>query len=385
MANTLNDMIPTLYQALDQVSRDNTGLINAVTLHANTIPAAVNESVLVPITVEDDQLFDIVDADNAPNNGDHELKYAEIKITKSKMVPIRWSGEQQMALRNAGTYDSILAGQFVQAMNTLAAEVECDLAACYVAASRAYGTAGTTPFQSDMNAVAQLRKILVDNGAPTTDLQMVITSLAGAHLRALPHMTHADENASDATLRQGEILSLMGFQIHESKFLPMHTPGSLTGTPLVDKAAGYAVGATSISFDGTSAEDVKAGDIITFGSDPNLYVAAADCSDSPLVIAAPGLRRPLANNTSISIGNAYTPSMAFARSAVHLVCRDPALPIIDGRPMDKASDTLHLTDPKSGLTFQVCCYRGYHRVKFEIGLAWGVAVTKPEHCALLLG
>lgn len=384
MANTLVDMIPTLYQALDQVSRDTTGLISAVTVNASETSAAVGESILVPITTEN-QLFDIVEADEPPNNGDFELKHAEIKITKSKMVPIRWGGEQQLALGNTGTYHKVLADQIYQAMNRLAGEVEYDLASCYVSASRAYGTAGTIPFQNDIAAAAQLRRILMDNGAPMSDLQMVLTSLASSHLRALPHMTHANENASDATLRQGELLDLMGFKIRESKFLPMHSVGSFTGTPLVNKSGGYSKGATSIAFDGTTAVDVKAGDVVTFGGDPNMYIVAKDCTASPLVIAEPGLRKPVANDASITLGNAYQANLAFARSAVHLICRDPQMPVIDGKAMDKAADVTHVTDPVSGLTFQIALYKGYHRVKFEVGLAWGCAVLKPEHCALLLG
>lgn len=385
MANTLVDMIPTLYQALDQVSRDTTGLLSAVTVNAAPTSAAVGESVLIPITTEN-QLFDIVESDEPPSSGDFELKHAEIKITKSKMVPIRWGGEQQLALRNAGTYDRILADQFVQAMNLLAAEVECDLAACYASACRAWGTAGTVPFQSNIDAAIQCRRLLTDNGAPLDDMQMVVTGLAGAYLRALPHMTHANENASDATLRQGELLDLMGFKIRESKFLPMHTPGSFTGTPLVNHAGGYAKGTTSIAFDGTTAVAVKAGDVVTFGTDTaNKYVVAKDCTASPLVIAAPGLRKPIANDASITLGNAYQANLAFARSALHLVCRDPAMPVVDGKALDKAADVTHVTDPVSGLTFQIALYKGYHRVKYEVGLAWGCALIKPEHAVLLLG
>lgn len=384
MANTLVDMIPTLYQALDQVSRDTTGLISAVTVNASETSAAVGESILVPITTEN-QLFDIVEADEPPNNGDFELKHAEIKITKSKMVPIRWGGEQQLALGNTGTYHKVLADQIYQAMNRLAGEVEYDLASCYVSASRAYGTAGTIPFQSDIVAAAQLRRILMDNGAPMTDLQMVLTSLASSHLRALPHMTHANENGSDATLRQGELLDLMGFKVRESKFLPMHSAGGFTGTPLVNHGGGYAKGTTSIAFDGTTAADIKAGDVVTFGSDPTKYIVAEDCDASPLVIAAPGLVKPIADNATITVGNAYQANLAFSRSAVHLICRDPQMPVIDGKAMDKAADVTHVTDPVSGLTFQIALYKGYHRIRFEVGLAWGCAVLKPEHCALLLG
>ncbi len=52
---------------------------------------------------------------------------------------------------------------------------------------------------------------------------------------------------------------------------------------------------------------------------------------------------------------------------------------------DMAVDVMTVTDSVSGLTFQVAVYREYHRVKFEVGLAWGVKLIKPEHAVILLG
>ena len=71
-----------------------------------------------------------------------------------------WNGEEQKSL--GGLYNTILVDQFAQAMRTLVNEVEADLAALYIYASRAYGTAGTTPFDSSgkISFLAQILKIL---------------------------------------------------------------------------------------------------------------------------------------------------------------------------------------------------------------------------------
>ena len=385
MANTLTDLIPSLYQALDTVSRETTGLISAVTVNAVSANAAVGEAIRIPITGQN-ETFNIVSADEAPNNGDFELDHADITITKSKIYPIRWDAEQQLGFRNTGTFSKVLADQIFQGMRLLVSEVERDLAACYVSASQAYGTAGTIPFtDNSVSSVAQLRRILTDNGAPLNDLQLVLSGQAGAALRSTDNMVHANQNASNVTLRTGELLDLMGFRVREGRWMPTHSAGSFTGTAKVNKASGYAKGATSIAFDGATAANLKAGDIVTFGTDATKYVVAEDCTASPLKLNAPGLVKPVADNAVIAVGSGYDANMAFARSAIFLVARDPAMPVIDGKAIDKADSVEHLIDPVSGLAFQVASYGGYHRRRYEVGLAWGCACIKPEHVCLLLG
>ena len=380
MANTLTNLIPTLYEALDVVSREITGLIPAVGINASAERAAVNESILIPVTPTT-TTYNITPGSTPGDNGDQTISTVEMKITKSKMAPVRWNGEEQLGFGNNGTYNIILAQQFAQAMRALVNEVEGDLAGLYVGASRAYGTAGTTPFASSLSDAAQVRKLLVDNGAPLNDLQLVVDTTAGAGLRSLTNLTHANENASDATLRRGVLLDLMGFKVRESAGIKTHSKGSLTGTPLVNNSGGYSKGATSIAFDGTTAEDVKAGDVVTFGSATDKYIVAKAAEDSPLVLNAPGLVASVANDAAVAIGNNYVANLAFDRQAIQLVTRAPAMP--EGG--DAADGVEYVTDPVSGLTFQVALYREYRRVKFEVGLAWGVACIKPAHCAILLG
>jgi hypothetical protein len=80
----------------------------------------------------------------APNTGDQTVGERVDDHHKSKHVPIRWNGEEQRGLINAGSYAGILRGQFVQAFRTLTNLIETDLfTTTYQNASRAYGTAAT--------------------------------------------------------------------------------------------------------------------------------------------------------------------------------------------------------------------------------------------------
>ena len=81
-------------------------------------------------------------------------------------------------------------------MRTLVNEIEVDICTeVYKNACRAVGTAGTTPFGSNFDLLADLRKIFADNGQPVDDGQwaVVMNTSAGANLRKLATLQKANE------------------------------------------------------------------------------------------------------------------------------------------------------------------------------------------------
>lgn len=378
MPNTLTNLIPDLYAALDVVSREQVGFIPAVTLDAGIARAAVGQAVRSLIAPAG-TAYDITAGSTPPDNGDQSIGNASVTITKSRAVPFRVTGEEQKGLNTGPGYLSLRAQQMAQAMRTLCNEIEADIAALYKTTARAYGTAGTAPFATagDYTDASFVRQILVDNGAPTSDLQLVINTTAGATFRG--KQSQAQMAGSDAMQRQGVLLDVHGMSIRESAQVKNHTKG--TGASYQsNNASGYASGATAIAVD-TGSGTVLAGDILTFNGDSNKYVNATALSGGNLAIGAPGLRQVLADNVAMTVGNNYAANMAFARNAIVLATRAPALPD-EG---DSAVDRFQLTDPRSGLTFEVCVYLEYKRVRYEVGISWGAANVKPEHSAILLG
>lgn len=382
MANTLTGLIPTIYKSLDIVLRELTGFTPAVMFDASGEQAAKDQTIAWPV-VPVNSAGDITPATTGPTPTDKTIAPLTMTINKSRSTVFGWNGEEQKSL--GGLYNQILVDQFAQAMRTLVNEVETDLAALYVNASRAYGTAGTAPFGSTLDEAAQLLKILLDNSAPTSDLQLVINTTAGAKLRTLAQLTKANEAGGDDLLRRGVLLDLFGFKIRESAQVANHTKGAGSGY-LVDLTAGYAVGSTTIHLD-TGTGQVKGGDILTnstTGRDTNKYVVKtghATGGEQDYVLANPGLRVAWVNNDPVAIGNSYAANLAFARSAIALMTRTPAMP--EGG--DAADDVTVISDEQTGLSFQVAMYRQYRQVAFEIGLAWGVKAVKSESMAILLG
>ena len=145
MSNTLTGLIPTIYTALDVVSREQVGFIPAVARDAKADAAAKGQTVTSPVAPKATTV-DISPGATAPNDGDQDIGTVNVAITKAKMAPVKWNGEEQLAIGPSGTYNTILADQFKQAFRALANEVDSDLGALYYASSRAVGTAGVTPF-----------------------------------------------------------------------------------------------------------------------------------------------------------------------------------------------------------------------------------------------
>lgn len=378
MSNTLTGLIPTIYTALDVVSREQVGFIPAVARNAKADAAAKGQTVTAPVAPVATTV-DIEPGPTAPNNGDQNIGTVDVKITKSKMAPVKWNGEEQLAIGPSGTYNTILADQFKQAFRALANEVDADLGSLYYGTSRAVGTAGTTPFgiKEDFTDAAQARQVLSDNGAPTTDMQMVLGSSAITNLRGKQSVLFkANEAGTDSLLREGVIGRLEGFNIHESAGIKRVAGGAGDGY-LVNGAK--QAGDIIIAID-TGTGGIAQGSVVTFAGDDNKYVVAAGTASS-ITLAAPGLRQSLADNTAITISGSFTANMAFDRGAFLLAARTPAMP--EGG--DSADDVMNVTDPASGITFQVALYRQYRQVRYEVGLAWGVASVKPAHAVLLLG
>lgn len=384
MANTITNLVPDLYAALDTVSRELVGFIPAVARNSTAERAAVGEDVRYPIAPSN-ITSNIIPAMTVPEPTDQTIGSDTISITKAKAVEFGFVGETQRGLNNGPGYMTVQADMIAQAMRALTNEVEADLAsAALLGTSRGFGTAGTTPFATNTNEVSQVRKILVDNGAAPSDLQLVFDTTAGANLRTL-YGINTNRDLSNVTVReQGVLATPHGISLRETGAVMSHTSGTASGA--TTNAAGYAVGAKTITLASAGTGTILAGDPISFAGDPNKYIVASGDADvsngGTITLVEPGLKVAIpASATAITVTADFTGGVAFQRNAIQLVTRAPALP----QEGDAAKDRMMITDPRSGLAFEVSVYGGFRKVRYELALAWGWKVTQPRHTALLIG
>lgn len=382
-ALTLTSLIPTIYNAMDTVSREQAGLIRAVGRDSGAERAALNETVMSPVV-------GAMAAENlnvgayAADTPAQTIGNVSMTISKSRSVPFGITGEENLGLVNAGTLGTINRDRIAQAIRTLTNEVEADLAALHVSASRAYGTATGTPFgtAADLTDFAACKRILEENGAPGQDLHMVLDSASVMRLRGKQStLFKVNEAGSDELLRTGTMGRVMDFGLHYSPAVKqLVTVGTVSAT--VD-ATGYAVGSTSFTLS-SAAVALLAGDIITFAGDSNQYVVktAVSGTGGTLEIQEPGIKVAMSAATkAITVVAATTRNMFFYRGAIQLATRAPAMP--EGG--DSADDVMVVTDPVSGIAYEFAIYKQKRQVRYEVNLAWGCKVVQPRHLGLLIG
>ena len=380
MANTLTGLIDYVYEGADIVSREMVGMIPSVYINGDAAERVglnqdITYDVVPPMTAEDD-----TPSATPPALADTAFGTGTMKITKARRVRVHFSGEEEAKL--GGKLGNLTANVFAQAFRTLVNEMEADLGALYKSASRAYGTAGTTPFATagDFSDAAEVVKILKDNGCPTSDLQLVLNTAAGAKM--IGKQSRADIVGSNlgSLQQQGILLQTAGAKIRESAAMgSVITKG--TGTSYVTSGS-TAAGVSDIALV-TGSGTVLAGDVVTFAADSvNKYVIGTGvAAPGTISLNKPGARVTIATANAMTIGNSYTPNLAFDRYAIHLLARLPKIP----QGGDAAADEFIMVDPVSGIPFRIALYKGVGANQIFVQAAWGVKAVKSEHIAILLG
>lgn len=379
MPNTLTGLIQYIYDTVDNVSNEPTGMLGAVSINGKAEQAALNQDISYDITSIGAER-DITPAATPPALVDETTAAGTMKLTKSKSVPFYWTGDDEARL-GLEAKTGIQNNKIAQAIRRLRNLIEIDLCALHATTSRGYAAHATTPaalFASNLGEVAQARKILVDNGAPMADVNCVLNTTAGAAVRTLIGF---GSTQGGSVLDTGELIDIYGVGLRESAGIVTTTSvGNNTGPYVVNGA--HSVGATTITLK-TGTGTILAGDVITLGSNTtHKYVVLTGLAAAgTITIAAPGLQTALTDGGAVVVVGTCSRNIIFARSAIHLLARLPMQP----KGGDAATDELIIQDPVTGLPFRFAQYKGYHANQYEVGISWGVKNAVPQHTALLLG
>jgi hypothetical protein len=382
MAQTDIDALrPVAYAAARTVPVEAYAAIGAIKQDFDDKQVALGDAVKVPIAPVRTP-GNYTPGKAAPTADAAAASSLSVAITAIRSVDFELTGEQEQSLQNSGVQAPFVADLLAQGMRALRNEME---EACVNAiksgAGRAIGAATTTPFASNLDLIPEARKILLDNGAPLADPQLIFDSAAGLNLRKLSVFQQAHIAGSDNERRSGVFMPQFGFTLAESAGIKQHEKGAGTGYG-VDLTEGYGVGATTIHLDdGTvNTTGVKAGDVVTFAGDTTKYVVNSGTTEAEadILLGEPGLAATLADEVAMTIGASYTPNLAFERSAVVGIVRVPFFP-------DAPQHRKLVVSDMAGVPYLFVESLEFGQRTWSLITAYGFKVVDPRYVVTVMG
>lgn len=365
--DSLASLFPLIYAGLAEFPRRQFGILRAVQVDGQLSRVKKDQEMtwdLPQIGVTGD----VEESCTLPCPPDQVAKRKSFKMSRQRQVSIKITGTATAGL-GENAMRTRLQNQYLQAFDQLASEIEAFIATVAMeGASRAWGTAGTTPFQdpTDMSYFANLYRILLENGRNAGALSLVLNSKSSTMLRSkMSNLWKANEFGGDELIRRGVLTMIEGFNIHETAKMPEHTKG--TGANYVTSGA-TAEGVADIALV-TGTGTVLAGDVVTFAADTaNKYVVNKGVTaPGTITIGDPGARMTIPTGNAMTIGANYQPNLAFNANAIGLAVRIPDVP--EGG--DAAVDATTVADPVTGLTFEIRRYAQRRQIVDEVSIAYG--------------
>ena len=385
----LDDYIGHAWEAVENLSRETVGFIPAAYKSTSANKVKFGQEIQIPYGIVGDMVDTPIGfaVPTAQTNTD-SLGYVSLVINKRKTVPIDIDGEDEAGLATTGTEADVRRDQFSEAFRKIANAMEADMAsAAILGSSRAVGTAGTSPFNTagDFTTFALAQDVLDHNGASPSDRVMILSTAAKTDLVGKQGTVFNANQYGSADARMWGVINenMYGFMVRSSYGLAKHTAG--TGTLYVLAAAATGAdtgdGDTDLSL-GTGSGTILAGDYVTLDGDTNKYIVGTGITaPGTAVLNEPGLRQSAAISTALTVGSTYTPSIGFQKNAIVLATRTPFYP----NAGDGALGREYVTDPVSGITFEIAMYPGQRKTQIQVSACWGVKVVNPRHVVTMLG
>lgn len=365
--DSLASLFPLIYAGIAEFPRRQFGMLRAVQIDSELSRVRKDQEMIWDLP-QIGATGDVEESCTLPCPPDQVAKSRSFKMARSRQVSIKVTGTSNAAL-GSKAMRTRLQNQYLQAFDQLAAEIEDFLATLAMnGASRAWGTAGTTPFQdpTDMSYFANLYRILQENGRNGGSLSLALNSKSSTAIRSkMSNLWKANEFGGDELIRSGVLTMIEGFNIHEVAKMPTHTKG--TGTNYVTSGATAEDVADIALVTGTGT--VLAGDVVTFAADTaNKYVVNKGVTaPGTITIGDPGARMTIPTGNAMTIGANYQPNLAFNANAIGLAVRIPDVP--EGG--DAAVDATTVADPVTGLTFEIRRYAQRRQIVDEVSIAYG--------------
>lgn len=376
MSNTFTYVIPQLLAQGLEALRENAVMPMLVNRDYESMAAQKGQIIDIPIPSAITAVA-VTPAITPPANSDVSPTRARITLNQWYEAPFYLTDKEMLECM-----DGTIPMQASEAIKSLANNIDSYLLGRYLTVYGYVGTAGTTPFASDVSAATAARKTLFNQLAPPGDRRFVTDTDAEANALGLRAFQDMSFSGSAQGIIEGHINRKLGFDWFMDQNVPSHTAGTAAGA--TTDAAGYAVGVKTITLASAGTGTILTGDIFTIAGDTQTYVVItgdADVSGGGTVVFEPGLKVAITTAaTAITLKATHTVNMAFHRDAIGFAMR----PLVDSAS-GLGAEIMAANDPHTGLALRLEVSRQHKQTRFSYDVLYGATMVRPELACRVAG
>lgn len=278
-----------------------------------------------------------------------------------------------------------IAGQIAESARALMYEANASLFGLYKYVYGYAGTAGTSPFATNLNPLVDGRQVVNTQLCPEGNRHMILGYTAESDALKLTAFNQALYRGSADTLNKGELGDIMGFKAWRDGQVPTHTSTPLTaGAATVNGV--HAVGVSSISIAKlTNTSPLVVGDILVFGSQTQTYVVTAAATlavGNTAVAISPPLKVALAGGEAVVLKATHVSNLLVDPGWAGFAAR-----VTDAEIEGVPTIGIHqvMRDEKTGLALKLSALPGFECAQWMLSWVYGVGILDPRRAARLAG
>jgi len=253
----------------------------------------------------------------------------------------------------------------------------------------ANGTAGTTPFATNLAAAASARVALNKQLAPLDDRRAVLDPASEGNLLAVPDVLNFDKRGDQGGIIRGAIGTKLGFDWYLDQNLGKFTAGTswITGWAVAGTGTVGAATLTVVHSTITVMGTIKVGDIFELGGNSYAITTAkttASITDGTIIYFYPPLKTVIASDDALTVAayaTQYTVGLAFHRDAFAFASR----PLASSRIPGAGNQISSVVDPVSGVALRLELSRQYKQDTYSFDALWGTGLVRKEYATKIMG
>jgi len=246
------------------------------------------------------------------------------------------------------------------------------------------GTAGTTPFATNLAAFASARTGLNRHAAPMRDRYVVLDENAEGNALILGNFLKADERGDQGGIIEGNIGRKLGADWYMDQNVYSVATHTLNVTTAILTVATEAVGQTTIALDRASLTGtIKTGNLLSFTGSETTYVCTATCTAATNAISVPvfpAVATAIASGVTCTVIGAHVANLLFHRKSYAMASRPLASMSAPG-----GGNFTTIVDPVSGLTVRLEITREHRQHTLAWDILYGYGKVRAEWGAKILG